>query len=178
MESDPDLTYHEVNHSFVECATFADDIKYHGGGWQSDYHFADNVWVSGGDEEAMSFPNEPRNLTIGLTNLIAWFSGKMGDDYLDSYIYDYIQNRLYPGDEANAKSYALRLLIHFYGDIVQPFHNEDRFDDEWPEGDKGANEFPLKYHYDVDELHALYDMVLYTQHHNLARVSTRINFIL
>lgn len=27
------LTYREVNHPFVECATFADDIKYHGGAW-------------------------------------------------------------------------------------------------------------------------------------------------
>ena len=33
MESDPELVYHENDHSFVECATFADDIKYHGGGW-------------------------------------------------------------------------------------------------------------------------------------------------
>jgi len=33
MASDPDLTYHESDHSFVECSTFADDIKYHGGAW-------------------------------------------------------------------------------------------------------------------------------------------------
>ena len=31
--SDPDLTYREVDHPFVEAATFADDIKYHGGAW-------------------------------------------------------------------------------------------------------------------------------------------------
>ena len=33
IASDPDLVYHEDEHSFVECSTFADDIKYHGGGW-------------------------------------------------------------------------------------------------------------------------------------------------
>jgi len=104
---------------------------------------------------------------------VAWLSGKQGDDYLDSYIYDYIQNRLYPDDEGNAKSYALRLLIHYMGDLVQPFHNEANYSTEWPEGDKGANLFPLKYHYDVDELHALWDKVLYTQHNNIARVSDR-----
>ena len=38
-DSDADLTSHEDMHNFVECATFADDIKYHGGAWQSDYHF-------------------------------------------------------------------------------------------------------------------------------------------
>ena len=30
---DPTLTSHELNHPFVECATFADDIKYNGGAW-------------------------------------------------------------------------------------------------------------------------------------------------
>ncbi len=28
-----DLTSHEDDHAFVECATFADDYKYHGEGW-------------------------------------------------------------------------------------------------------------------------------------------------
>ena len=27
------LTEHEDKHAFVECATFADDYKYHGEGW-------------------------------------------------------------------------------------------------------------------------------------------------
>lgn len=27
------LTVNELNHPFVEAATFADDIKYHGGAW-------------------------------------------------------------------------------------------------------------------------------------------------
>ena len=27
------LTSHELDHPFVEAATFADDIKYHGGAW-------------------------------------------------------------------------------------------------------------------------------------------------
>jgi hypothetical protein len=35
---------------FVECATLADDIKYTGGGWQSDWHFVDLPWFDqGGD---------------------------------------------------------------------------------------------------------------------------------
>jgi hypothetical protein len=33
----------------VECATFADDIKYHGGEWQADYHFVDIPYVDQGD---------------------------------------------------------------------------------------------------------------------------------
>ena len=30
---DPDFTTHEDEHAFVECATFADDYKYHGEMW-------------------------------------------------------------------------------------------------------------------------------------------------
>ena len=32
-DADPDLCYEDGDHPFVECATFADDIKYHGGAW-------------------------------------------------------------------------------------------------------------------------------------------------
>lgn len=40
-----------------------------------------------------------------------------GTDYLQSYAYQYIQNSLFPGNELVAKSYAMRLLIHYIGDI-------------------------------------------------------------
>ena len=78
----------------------------------------------------------------------------------------------YENNEDAAKSYALRLLIHYMGDLVQPFHCENRFSSEYPDGDKGANSFPLKYHYNVDELHALWDMVIYSQHTSIPRPFT------
>ncbi len=31
--ADDSLTKNEMDYPFVEAATFADDIKYHGGGW-------------------------------------------------------------------------------------------------------------------------------------------------
>ncbi len=50
---------------FVECATLADDIKYTGGGWQSDWHFVDLPWLDqGGDvEKYPEFKLNPHNLT-------------------------------------------------------------------------------------------------------------------
>ena len=33
QEYDPDLVYRENMYPFIECSTFADDIKYHGGAW-------------------------------------------------------------------------------------------------------------------------------------------------
>jgi len=68
-----------------------------------------------------------------------------------------------------AKSYALRLLIHYIGDMHQPFHNEDFYNETYPDGDKGGNLIPLKYHYTVDELHALWDKLMYSQRTSIAR---------
>lgn len=87
-------------------------------------------------------------------------------------MYDFIQNRLYPGQPDIAKSYALRLFIHFMGDIHQPFHTTARFTDTYPDGDKGANLFELPYHYEADELHAVWDKGVYSLRGNIARPFT------
>ena len=38
-EYDAEWVYREVNHTFVESSTFADDYKYRGEAWQGPYHF-------------------------------------------------------------------------------------------------------------------------------------------
>ena len=103
-----------------------------------------------------------------MDSIVQWISGKQGDSYKDSYIYIHLMDE-FDNNEDVAKSYALRLMIHYMGDIVQPFHSENRYNTEFSDGDTGANDFPLKYHYDVDELHALWDKVLYEEHNNIAR---------
>ena len=117
-EFDPSLTAGEADHPFVECATFADDIKYHGGAWQSDYHFVDNPFIEEGKTTDYTIAISPHNLTYGIESIVQWLSIRNdGTDYLQSYAYQYIQNSLFPGNESLAKSYALRLLIHYIGDI-------------------------------------------------------------
>lgn len=91
-------------------------------------------------------------------------------------MYDYIYNRLYPGNMPVARSYALRLLIHYLGDIHQPFHTMARYTDQYPEGDKGANLFPIPYHYEADELHAVWDKGVYTLRGNIARPFTQATY--
>lgn len=73
--------------------------------------------------------------------------------------------------EASAKSYALRLLIHYLGDIHQPLHCATRVDKAYPEGDRGGNLFPLPNHYATDDLHAVWDSVLYNYHDKYTLVS-------
>ena len=56
----------------------------------------------------------------------------------------------------------MALLIHYIGDSAQPLHASTRVSKTFPFGDKGGNSFALRYHYGVNELHALYDTALYT----------------
>ena len=84
-------------------------------------------------------------------------------------MYKYIQNTMYPGNPDVAQSYALRLLIHYIGDIHQPFHAESLYSAEFPDGDAGGNGFLLPNHYSSDELHAVWDQQMYTEHNHISR---------
>jgi len=67
-------------------------------------------------------------------------------------------------DPDTAKSLALRLLIHYIGDVHQPLHAESRVDDEFPDGDRGGNDFPLSSSDPAEDyslnLHSLWDEVI------------------
>ena len=112
------LTVGEGDYPYVESATFADDIKYHGGAWQSDFHFVTNPFIAEGVASDYKISTAKHNLTYGVEAIVQWLSVRDdGNDYLNSYAYKYIQNTLFPGNENVAKSYAFRLLVHYVGDI-------------------------------------------------------------
>lgn len=125
----------------------------------------------GGSMDDFDPKTHTRNLSAAVPYLVQWISEvDDGDDYLDSYIYDYIRNRLYPDEEENVStSYALRLLIHYIGDLMQPLHNENLYDADNLKGDSGGNSFTLPYHYGADELHAVIDVMVYSQHNSIPR---------
>ena len=78
-------------------------------------------------------------------------------------------------NEEVSKSFALRLLIHYLGDIHQPLHCASRVDDEYPEGDRGGNSFPLRVS-GFRNLHMLWDSVLEELADDHKGVSHHINF--
>jgi len=51
-------------------------------------------------------------------------------------------------------------------------HTESRFNDAYPTGDVGGNAFPIPYHYEADELHAVWDKGIYSLRNNIARPFT------
>ena len=66
-------------------------------------------------------------------------------------------------NETIAKSLALRLLIHYIGDISQPLHALTRITKNRPSGDFGGNLFEIPQQYDIANLHAVWDSLMYIQ---------------
>jgi len=65
--------------------------------------------------------------------------------------------------EEEGLSTAVRLLIHYTGDIHQPLHATSRVDKEFPAGDRGGNSVSLPSVSGAKNLHAVWDAVVYAQ---------------
>jgi len=63
-----------------------------------------------------------------------------------------------PKNETMEKAMMIRYLIHVIGDIHQPLHSAQLFDDVYfPKGDAGGNLFKLNYTKNIDNLHKFFD---------------------
>lgn len=160
-KSNPSLTKKEVDHPFVECAIFADEIKYEGGGYQSGWHFMDQPYLDeGGKPSDFGYKIPTNNVTDAIRSIVSWF--KEEGDYTNNQYYKAIHGS-WPRDHTDEDSYsvAIRLLIHYVGDSHQPLHSETRLDKEYPSGDRGGNDLHLPSHYSLKNLHAVWDRVVY-----------------
>ena len=61
----------------------------------------------------------------------------------------------------NGLSIGLRLIMHYVGDVHQPLHGSTRVNHEYPEGDRGGNDFPLAMQDGIKELHAVWDSMAF-----------------
>jgi hypothetical protein len=80
-------------------------------------------------------------------------------DYKNNFVYRNISTRV--NGTLEQKSFALRLLIHYVGDLHQPLHATARINPRYPKGDMGGNLFTLPEHMNVTNLHSLWDSILY-----------------
>ena len=64
-------------------------------------------------------------------------------------------------EDAAVRSFALRLIIHYVGDVHQPLHATTRVDHLNPTGDWGGNKETLPAKDGASNLHAVWDSVLY-----------------
>lgn len=77
------------------------------------------------------------------------------DSYYVNYIQDYFEN------DADVRSFALRLVIHYIGDVHQPLHATTRVDSDYPKGDKGGNSEKLPSIEGAYNLHSVWDSIIY-----------------
>lgn len=101
---------------------------------------------------------------MAMPDIFHWLQG---EDVSETYTIQTIMKNVNSTEEG--KSLAFRLLIHYYGDIHQPLHSSNRYTAEHPSGDRGGNDFLLKSHDKAKELHAVWDVVVYTLHVNPKR---------
>lgn len=139
------LNEHEQNHTFVEAATFADDIKIKGMNDQSPWHFIDQPFF---DNFTKKVDPEKFNVTWSIDYMHKNLKGpRDGEKEGVSWTL---------GDGLN-----LRFLIHYVGDMHQPLHTVSRFAKDFPDGDLGGNLFMLTEKDNITELHALWDSCVY-----------------
>ena len=67
----------------------------------------------------------------------------------------------FPDDLESQRSFALRLIIHYVGDIHQPLHSVALVDSEYPSGDEGGNREKIPSVDGVSDLHFVWDSVVY-----------------
>lgn len=154
----PDITGDEGDHPMTECATFADNIKGQGYSFQSPWHFIDQPYCNEDPCSNFPFVEPTENVVNALNSLIEWLSGS-GTSYLTSYYY--LTIREYFPNEEDARSFALRLVIHYVGDLHQPLHATTLVNNEYPNGDAGGNFEHLPNICGASNLHSVWDSLAY-----------------
>ena len=160
-QSTPSMTSAEGDYPFVECAIFADTIKSKGGSFQSEWHFVNTPYLDQGGSvnDYPQFENGDNNVGNAIPAIVDWLTGANG--YQNSFVYQGVKAHVHSEDDA--KSYALRLLIHYLGDIHQPLHAVALVDDKYPKGDAGGNFIHLPPKGQVKNLHSVWDSLIYSR---------------
>ena len=165
------LTRRENKHAFTECATFADSIKGEGYSFQSDWHFINLPYLSepGTTLDDFSFTMPDTDVVQAMTDMTAFLRGELTGD--STYI-SQIAEKL-PA-EADQRSFVLRMLIHYVGDVHQPEHSTALVNSQYPSGDRGGNSEKIPSKDGVNNLHFVWDSVIYEYTGNPALVSSSL----
>jgi len=63
--------------------------------------------------------------------------------------------------ESDQRSFVLRLIVHYVGDLHQPEHSTALVDSKYPSGDRGGNSEKIPSKDGANNLHAVWDSVVY-----------------
>lgn len=135
----------EETFPFIECSSWADEIKKTGDTSMDEWHF-NNQYIDGSH---ILSKNEVRHMgLIKSDRNIVWAVNQMKTS---------LEHRqVTKKKDKISKSVHLRMLIHLLGDLHQPLHNVTLINDDFPNSDKGGNAFEIKSK-QVSNLHLLWD---------------------
>lgn len=128
--------------------------------WQSNWHFVNTPYLDQGGT-VNDFPNfkpDPHTVVLDIPEIMNWLMKK--GDYTNSFVYQNLMNHSL-GTEVEMRSFALRLLIHYVGDLHQPLHATALVDSKYPKGDAGGNFIRLPEKLGAKNLHSVWDSVIY-----------------
>ena len=154
----PDLVK-EGNHPFTECATFADDIKGQGYSFQSDWHYINQPYLDepGTTLDDFSWTQPTYDVVGAMSDFTKFLKGEISAS--QSYYVSQIAEKF--SYESDQRSFALRLIIHYVGDVHQPLHSTTEVDSTYPTSDRGGTAEKIPSKDGVSSLHFVYDSVLY-----------------
>lgn len=154
----PDLVKEE-NNPFTECATFADDIKGKGYTFQSNWHYINKPYL---DEEGTTLDDftftQPTEDVVGALDAYTKFLKGEINAADTTYTQQVADKFSYDSDQ---RSFALRMIVHYVGDVHQPLHSTALVDSEYPSGDRGGTSEHIPSKDGVSSLHFVWDSVLY-----------------
>ncbi len=81
------MTKSEGEHPFVECATFADEIKGRGMYWQAGWHFVDQPYLDDGGtvDDYPNFDFDMHNVKRAIPAPVDWITEQ--GDYKQTFVY-------------------------------------------------------------------------------------------
>jgi len=147
--------------SFVESASWADDVKQYQMNMMDTWHYLD-VPVRLNDSDPHPHFDHGTSDSLALMKnamkvLLKWNHWEIKDQ----------------AHETMEKSMMLRYLTHVVGDIHQPLHSASLFDDElFPKGDMGGNLFKINYTSNINNLHKFWDSAADSLDNNITRPLT------
>ena len=120
---------------FVPASVWMDDTKARGLQSFNRWHYINIPYNAEGLAEVPDAPDE--NIITSLETMAKTLSNKRASDF--------------------ERALALRVLLHLFGDIHQPFHAVGKITEQYPDGDWGGNRTPVKGIKGIKNIHAFWD---------------------
>ena len=150
--------------NMVSGACWADDLKSQGLEVMAGWHFINQVYNP--DNVSITYKNWPMqkiNVATAITKLDKTMAPnkphRRGIEKANEKVEAALRNGTEPELNQLIKAYAVANIVHFIGDVHQPLHATERFNERFPNGDEGGNLIHVNWAGKVWPLHFIWDSI-------------------